>query len=175
LIAQIRETKQKIDEARIQIEQAERAADLERAARLRYGTLRELEAKLKTQEGALGALGEGRLLKEEVDAEDIAEVVSRWTGVPVTGLLEGEMQKLAHLEDRLHERLVDQEEAGRAAADAIRRSRAGLADPRRPMGSFLFLGPTGVGKTELARALAALLFDSEDAMVRIDMSEYMEK
>jgi len=175
VIAELRATKQKIDEARVQIEQAERAADLERAARLRYGTMRELEAKLKTQEAALAALGEGRLLKEEVDAEDIAEVVSRWTGVPVTRLLEGEMQKLVHLEDRLHERLVDQEEAVRAVADAIRRSRAGLADPRRPMGSFLFLGPTGVGKTELARALAALLFDSEDAMVRIDMSEYMEK
>jgi ATP-dependent Clp protease ATP-binding subunit ClpB len=175
VIGDLRATKEKIDETRVQIEQAERAADLERAARLRYGTMRELEAKVKQQEAALAALGEGRLLKEEVDAEDIAEVVSRWTGVPVTRLLEGEMQKLVHLEDRLHERLVDQEEAVRAVADAIRRSRAGLADPRRPQGSFLFLGPTGVGKTELARALAALLFDSEDAMVRIDMSEYMEK
>ncbi|HKX17386.1 MAG TPA: ATP-dependent chaperone ClpB [bacterium] len=174
-IAELRETKQRIEDAGTQIEQAERAADLEKAARLRYGTMRELDAKLKEQEAALTALGEGRLLKEEVDAEDIAEVVSRWTGVPVTRLMEGEMQKLVHLEDRLHERLVDQEEAVRAVADAIRRSRAGLADPRRPMGSFLFLGPTGVGKTELARALAALLFDSEDAMVRIDMSEYMEK
>ncbi|HEV2358654.1 MAG TPA: ATP-dependent chaperone ClpB [bacterium] len=175
VIAELRATRQKIDETRVQIEQAERAADLERAARLRYATMRELEEKLKAQEASLAALGEGRLLKEEVDAEDIAEVVSRWTGVPVTRLMEGEMQKLVHLEDRLHERLVDQEEAVRAVADAIRRSRAGLADPRRPMGSFLFLGPTGVGKTELARALAALLFDSEDAMVRIDMSEYMEK
>jgi len=175
IIAELQATKQKIDETRVQIEQAERSADLERAARLRYGTMRELEEKRKAQEAALAALGEGRLLKEEVDAEDIAEVVSRWTGVPVTRLMEGEMQKLVHLEDRLHERLVDQEEAVRAVADAIRRSRAGLADPRRPMGSFLFLGPTGVGKTELARALAALLFDSEDAMVRIDMSEYMEK
>jgi ATP-dependent Clp protease ATP-binding subunit ClpB len=175
VIADVRATKEKIEETRVQIEQAERAADLERAARLRYGTMRELEAKLHQQEAALAALGEGRLLKEEVDAEDIAEVVSRWTGIPVTRLMEGEMQKLVHLEDRLHERLVDQEEAVRAVADAIRRSRAGLADPRRPMGSFLFLGPTGVGKTELARALAALLFDSEDAMVRIDMSEYMEK
>jgi ATP-dependent Clp protease ATP-binding subunit ClpB len=175
VIGELRATKEKIDETRVQIEQAERAADLERAARLRYGTMPELEGKLKQQEAALAALGEGRLLKEEVDAEDIAEVVSRWTGIPVTRLLEGEMQKLVHLEDRLHERLVDQEEAVRAVADAIRRSRAGLADPRRPMGSFLFLGPTGVGKTELARALAALLFDSEDAMVRIDMSEYMEK
>ncbi|HET7265227.1 MAG TPA: ATP-dependent chaperone ClpB [bacterium] len=175
IIAGLGETKQKIEETRVQIEQAERAADLEKAARLRYGTMRELDATLKRQEDGLRALGEGRLLKEEVDAEDIAEVVSRWTGVPVTRLMEGEMQKLVHLEDRLHERLVDQEEAVRAVADAIRRSRAGLADPRRPLGSFLFLGPTGVGKTELARALAALLFDSEDAMVRIDMSEYMEK
>ena len=174
-IAELRETKQKIEDTGTQIDQAERAADLEKAARLRYGTMRELDAKAKEQEAALTALGEGRLLKEEVDAEDIADVVSRWTGVPVTRLMEGEMQKLVHLEDRLHERLVDQEEAVRAVADAIRRSRAGLADPRRPMGSFLFLGPTGVGKTELARALAALLFDSEDAMVRIDMSEYMEK
>jgi ATP-dependent Clp protease ATP-binding subunit ClpB len=175
IIAELAATKLKVEETRTQIEQAERAADLERAARLRYGTLRELEEKRTAQEAALAALGEGRLLKEEVDAEDIAEVVSRWTGIPVTRLMEGEMQKLVHLEDRLHERLVDQEEAVRAVADAIRRARAGLADPRRPMGSFLFLGPTGVGKTELARALAALLFDSEDAMVRIDMSEYMEK
>jgi ATP-dependent Clp protease ATP-binding subunit ClpB len=175
IIGELRATKQKIDETRVQIEQAERAADLERAARLRYGTMRELEDRLKSREKSLGALGEGRLLKEEVDAEDIAEVVSRWTGVPVTRLLEGEMQKLVHLEERLHERLVDQDEAVRAVSDAIRRSRAGLADPRRPAGSFLFLGPTGVGKTELARALAALLFDSEEAMVRIDMSEYMEK
>ena len=175
VIAALRETKQRIEETRVQIEQAERSADLERAARLRYGTMRALEEKVKAEEASLAALGEGRLLKEEVDAEDIAEVVSRWTGVPVTRLMEGEMQKLVHLEDRLHERLVDQEEAVRAVADAIRRSRAGLADPGRPLGSFLFLGPTGVGKTELARALAALLFDSEDAMVRIDMSEYMEK
>lgn len=175
LLAELRTTRARIDETRGAMEQAERAADLERAARLRYGTLRELEQQLRAQEARLAALGEGRLLKEEVTAEDIAEVVSRWTGIPVTRLLEGEMAKLLHLEDRLHERVVGQDDAVRAVADAIRRSRAGLADPRRPVGSFLFLGPTGVGKTELARALAALLFDSEDAMVRLDMSEYMEK
>ena len=175
LLAELRATRVKIDETRIAIEQAERAGDLEKAARLRYGTLRELEQTLRAQEARLTALGEGRLLKEEVDAEDIAQVVSRWTGIPVTRLIEGEMAKLLQLEDRLHERVVGQDEAVRAVADAIRRSRAGLADPKRPVGSFLFLGPTGVGKTELARALAALLFDSEDAMVRIDMSEYMEK
>jgi ATP-dependent Clp protease ATP-binding subunit ClpB len=175
LLGEIRGTRAKIDEARIEIEKAERTADLERAARLRYGTLRELEQRLNDQEARLRAIGETRLLKEEVDADDIAHVVSRWTGIPVSRLMEGEMQKLLKLEDRLHERVVDQEDAVRAVADAIRRSRAGLADPKRPVGSFLFLGPTGVGKTELARALAALLFDDEDAMVRIDMSEYMEK
>ena len=175
LIAELRQTRAQIDETRVAIEQAERAGDLEKAARLRYGTLRELEQAMRAQETRLTALGDGRLLKEEVDAEDIAQVVSRWTGIPVTRLLEGEMAKLLQLEDRLHARVVSQDEAVRAVADAIRRSRAGLADPKRPVGSFLFLGPTGVGKTELARALAALLFDSEDAMVRIDMSEYMEK
>ncbi len=175
LLAEQRATRARIDETRVEIEKAERAADLERAARLRYGTLRELEGQLRSQEERLAASGEGRLLKEEADAEDIAEVVSRWTGIPVTRLIEGEMQKLLQLEDRLHERVVGQDDAVRAVADAIRRSRAGLADPKRPVGSFLFLGPTGVGKTELARSLAALLFDNEDAMVRLDMSEYMEK
>jgi ATP-dependent Clp protease ATP-binding subunit ClpB len=175
LITEQRATRAKIDETRVAIEQAERAADLEKAARLRYGTLRELEEQLRALDARLASLGGSRLLKEEVDAEDVAQVVSRWTGIPVTRLMEGEMAKLLTLEDRLHERVVGQDEAVRAVADAIRRSRAGLADPRRPVGSFMFLGPTGVGKTELARALAALLFDSEDAMVRIDMSEYMEK
>jgi ATP-dependent Clp protease ATP-binding subunit ClpB len=175
LLAEIRATRTKIDELRVEIEKAERAADLERVARLRYGTLRELEQQLHDQESRLKSIGDARLLKEEVDADDIAEVISRWTGIPVTRLMEGEMQKLLQLEDRLHQRVVDQEDAVRAVADAIRRSRAGLADPKRPVGSFMFLGPTGVGKTELARALAALLFDDEDAMVRIDMSEYMEK
>lgn len=175
LLAELRGVRAKIDETRVRIEQAERVADLETAARLRYGTLRELEQQVRELESRLAALGPTRLLKEEVDAEDIAEVVSRWTGIPVTRLMEGEMQKLLALEERLHQRIVDQDEAVGAVADAIRRSRAGLADPKRPVGSFLFLGPTGVGKTELARALAALLFDDEDAMVRIDMSEYMEK
>jgi ATP-dependent Clp protease ATP-binding subunit ClpB len=175
LIGDLRATRQKIDETRVQIDRAERAADLEQVARLRYGTLRELEQQLKAQEAKLGALGDGRLLNEEVGAEDIAGVVSRWTGIPVTRLMEGEMAKLLQLEERLHTRVIGQEDAVQAVADAIRRSRAGLADPKRPLGSFLFLGPTGVGKTELARALAVLLFDDEDAMVRIDMSEYMEK
>ncbi|HLW61267.1 MAG TPA: ATP-dependent chaperone ClpB [bacterium] len=175
VIAELRATRTKIDETRGEIEKAERAADLERVARLRYGTLRDLEQQLNAAQTRLESLGEGRLLKEEVDSEDVADVVSRWTGIPVTRLMEGEMQKLLHLEDRLHERLVGQDDAVRAVADAIRRSRAGLADPKRPVGSFLFLGPTGVGKTELARALAALLFDDEEAMVRLDMSEYMEK
>ncbi len=175
VIADLRATRAKIDETRVRIEQAERAADLEQVARLRYGTLRELEQQVKTHEAKLAAIGEGRLLKEEVGPEDIAEVVSRWTGIPVTRLMEGEMAKLLQLEDRLHARVVGQDDAVQAVADAIRRSRAGLADPKRPVGSFLFLGPTGVGKTELARALAVLLFDDEDAMVRIDMSEYMEK
>jgi len=174
-IAELRSTKAKIDEVRVQIEQAEHAQNLELAARLRYGTLRELEQQLKEKEQALAALGESRLLKEEVGPEDVADVVARWTGIPVTRLMEGEMAKLLQLEDRLHARVVGQEDAVRAVSDAIRRSRAGLSDPKRPVGSFLFLGPTGVGKTELARALAALLFDDEDAMVRIDMSEYMEK
>jgi ATP-dependent Clp protease ATP-binding subunit ClpB len=175
LLAEIRATRAKIEEIRVEIAQAERAADLERVARLRYGTLRELEQQLNAEESRLKNIGDARLLKEEVDADDIAAVVSRWTGIPVTRLMEGEMQKLLQLEDRLHQRVVDQEDAVRAVADAIRRSRAGLADPKRPVGSFMFLGPTGVGKTELARALAVLLFDDEDAMVRIDMSEYMEK
>jgi len=161
---------------RIQIEQAERHADLEAAARLRYGTLRELEQQLQEQEAKLKELSQGqRLLKEEVDAEDIAEVVAKWTGIPVSKLLEGEMEKLLLMEERIHQRLVDQEEAVRAVANAVRRSRAGLQDPNRPIGTFMFLGPTGVGKTELARALAEFLFDDERAMVRIDMSEYQER
>ncbi len=175
-IAALRETKQRIEETRHQIEEAERKADLETAARLRYGTLRELQQQLAAQENALRELQrEGHLLKEEVDAEDIAQVVGKWTGIPVSRLLEAEMQKLLQLEDRLHERVIGQDEAVQAVADAIRRARAGLKDPRRPIGSFLFLGPTGVGKTELARALAEQLFDDEEAMVRLDMSEYQEK
>jgi ATP-dependent Clp protease ATP-binding subunit ClpB len=175
-IQAIRETKQRIEEARRQIEEAERQADLETAARLRYGTVPDLERQLKAQEETLRVVQHGRqLLKEEVTPEDIAEVVSRWTGIPVTRLIEGEMAKLLALEERLHERVIGQDEPVQAVADAIRRARAGLKDPRRPIGSFLFLGPTGVGKTELARALAALLFDDEEAMVRLDMSEYQER
>jgi ATP-dependent Clp protease ATP-binding subunit ClpB len=175
-IAALREIKQRIEETRRQVEEAERRADLEAAARLRYGTVPELERQLAAQEARLRETQQGRaLLKEEVTPEDIAEVVSRWTGIPVTKLMEGEMAKLLALEERLHDRVVGQDEPVAAVADAIRRARAGLKDPRRPIGSFMFLGPTGVGKTELARALAALLFDDEDAMVRLDMSEYQER
>ncbi|MBI2200985.1 MAG: AAA family ATPase, partial [Armatimonadetes bacterium] len=175
-ISAIRDTKEKIEVTRRKIEEAERRADLETAARLRYGTLRELQQQLASQEKALTDAHRGQhLLKEEVDAEDIAEVVGKWTGIPVTRLLEGEMQKLLKMESRLHERVVGQDEAVAAVSDAIRRARAGLKDPRRPIGSFVFLGPTGVGKTELARALAQQLFDDEEAMIRLDMSEYQEK
>ncbi len=146
-------------------------------AELQYGTLATLERELKEAEAqaAEPPAGGRRLIKEEVDEEDIAEVVSRWTGIPVSKLMEGEMQKLLRLEEELHQRVVGQDEAVRAVADAVVRARAGIKDPKRPIGSFLFLGPTGVGKTELARALAATLFDDEDNIVRLDMSEYMEK
>jgi len=175
-IQKIRDLKEQIDETETQIEQAERHADLEKAARLRYGTLNELQAHLENAEKRLKELQkESALLKEEVDAEEIAEVVGNWTGIPVSRLLEGEMQKLMHMEERLHQRVVGQDEAVDVVANAVRRARAGLQDPNRPIGSFIFLGPTGVGKTELARALAAFLFNDEDAMVRIDMSEYQEK
>ncbi|HEC21487.1 MAG TPA: AAA family ATPase, partial [Chloroflexi bacterium] len=176
VITAIREIKQKIEDTRIQIEQAERQADLETAARLRYGTLRELEQQLAEQEARLAEIqADGAMLKEEVDAEEIAEVVSNWTGIPVSRLLEGEMEKLRRMEERLHTRVVGQDEAIRAVSNAVRRARTGLQDPNRPIGSFLFLGPTGVGKTELARALAEFLFDDENAMIRIDMSEYQER
>jgi ATP-dependent Clp protease ATP-binding subunit ClpB len=172
----IRTTKQEIEETRADAERAERNGDLQRAAELRYGTLPELERRLTTAREELEKLqANGKMLKEEVDEEDVADVVSRWTGIPVSRLMEGEMEKLVRLEDHLHERLIGQDEAVAAVANAIRRSRAGLSDPHRPIGSFIFLGPTGVGKTELARALAEFLFDDERAMVRIDMSEYMEK
>jgi ATP-dependent Clp protease ATP-binding subunit ClpB len=176
LIYELRETKERIEQTRIQIEQAERKADLEAAARLKYGTLHELEAKQAEQEAKLTELqAKGALLQEEVDAENIAEIVSRWTGIPVSKLLEGEIEKLVKMEERLHRRVVGQDEAIKAVANAVRRSRAGLQDPNRPIGSFIFLGPTGVGKTELARALAEFLFDDENNMVRIDMSEYQER
>ena len=165
-----------IEDTRAEAERAEREADLQRAARLRYGDLPALEQELEAETAALAALqADGAMLEEEVDAEDVAEVVGAWTGIPVTRLMEGELEKLVHLEDRLHDRVVGQDEAISAVADAIRRSRAGLGDPNRPIGSFLFLGPTGVGKTELAKALAELMFDDERAMIRIDMSEYMER
>ncbi len=172
----IREIKERIEQVKHDAERAERMADFGRAAELRYGQLTELQRALEAEQSHLREIGGDRpLLKEEVDEEDIAEVVSRWTGVPVSKMLEGEMQKLLHIEERLHERVVGQDDAISAVANAVRRGRAGLSDPNRPIGSFLFLGPTGVGKTELARALARFLFDDEHAMVRIDMSEFMEK
>jgi ATP-dependent Clp protease ATP-binding subunit ClpB len=175
-IAQVRTLKREIEEVKIQIEQAERDYDLNRAAELKYGTLTDLEQQLKAGEEQLLKKEEGTtLLKEEVDEEDIALVVSRWTGVPVSRLLEGEKEKLLRLGDELHYRVVGQDEAVQAVADAVLRARSGIKDPNRPIGSFIFLGPTGVGKTELARALAEALFDDENNMVRIDMSEYMEK
>ncbi|MDJ0953995.1 MAG: ATP-dependent chaperone ClpB [Acidimicrobiia bacterium] len=175
-IEAIQAAKQGIEEARAQAERSERAGDLQAAAELRYGKLPELERRLEIRQDELTKLQSGlRMLKEEVDEEDVAEVVSRWTGVPVSRLMEGEVEKLIRLEEHLHERVVGQDEAVTVVANAIRRGRAGLSDPHRPIGSFIFLGPTGVGKTELARALADFLFDDERAMVRIDMSEYMEK
>src|SRR6202161_1874660 len=173
----VSETKERLDAARTEMERAEREADLQRAAELRYGEIPELErnvAEYESQERE--ADGEGPVfLKEEVDSDDIAEVVARWTGIPVSRLMEGETEKLVHMEERLHERVIGQDAAIEAVATALRRSRAGRQAPDRPIGSFLFLGPTGVGKTELARALAEFMFDSQEAMVRIDMSEYMEK
>ncbi len=175
-ISAIRELKEETEQARANAERAEREGDLDKAAELRYGTLPELTRQLTDQQDALADLqSETRMLTEEVDDEHVAEVVSRWTGVPVSRLMEGEISKLVRLEEHLHERVIGQDQAVRAVADAIRRSRAGLADPNRPIGSFVFLGPTGVGKTELARALAQFLFDDDQAMVRVDMSEYMEK
>src|SRR5665213_263994 len=174
-ITAISDTKKQLEAARGEVERAERAADLQRAAELRYGIIPDLEKQLAELEQAVEAHGEAVFLKEEVDADDVAEVVATWTGIPVTRLLEGEVHKLVYMEERLHERVIGQDEAVAAVSTAIRRSRAGLSDPDRPIGSFLFLGPTGVGKTELARALAEFLFDTQDAIVRIDMSEYMER
>src|SRR5438094_288467 len=175
-IDRIRKLKSEMENTRMEAERAEREGQLERAAELRYGRLIELQKQLEAANQALAALqSEQKMLKEEVDEEDVAEVVSKWTGIPVSRLMEAEVQKLVHMEEGLHERVVDQSEAVTAVANAIRRARAGLADPNRPIGSFIFLGPTGVGKTELARALADFLFDDERAMVRIDMSEYQER
>jgi ATP-dependent Clp protease ATP-binding subunit ClpB len=176
LIEESRTFKEQQETLRLEIERAQRSGDYQKASELQYGKVPELERKLKEQETKLADLQKGqRMLKEDVDEEDIAEVVSKWTHIPVSRLMEGEIQKLIRMEERLHKRVIGQDEAIRAVANAIRRARAGLQDPNRPLGSFLFLGPTGVGKTELARALAEFLFDDEHAMVRIDMSEYQEK
>ena len=175
-VLKLRALRQQIDQTKLDAEQAERSYDLSKAAELKYGKLNELERKLKAEEEAFASKqGESKLIKEEVDEEDIADVVSRWTGVPVSKLLEGELQKLLHLQEELHQRVVGQDEAVAAVSDAVLRARSGLKDPNRPVGSFIFLGPTGVGKTELARALAEFLFDDERSMIRIDMSEYQDK
>ena len=176
-IGKIAELKEQLETLRFQAGEETRKGNLQRAAELQYGEIPNLEAELKSLTDAADTVGIGgqRMLKEEVDEEDIAKIVSRWTGIPVSKMLEGEMQKLVQMETRLRERVIGQDEALEAVANAIRRSRAGLSDPKRPIGSFIFLGPTGVGKTETARALAEFLFDDESAMVRIDMSEYMEK
>ena len=178
----VADIQERLEEAKTELERAQRESDLGRAAELQYGTIPELtkaleEAELAEQEAAAATDGASgpRFLKDVVDADDVAEIVSKWTGVPVTRLLEGEIEKLVHMEERLHRRVIGQDEAVSAVSTALRRSRAGLSDPNRPIGTFLFLGPTGVGKTELARALAEFMFDTQDAMVRIDMSEYMEK
>ncbi|MGH9665479.1 MAG: AAA family ATPase, partial [Bryobacteraceae bacterium] len=175
-VQKLRALREQMEQTKVEIERAERNYDLNRAAELKYGKLTELERNLRSQEQQLTEKqGTRRLLKEEVDEEDIADVVNRWTGIPVSKLLEGDMQKLLHLEDELHKRVVGQDEAVLSVAEAVMRARSGLKDPKRPIGSFIFLGPTGVGKTELARALAEFLFDDEHNMIRIDMSEYQEK
>ena len=176
VISRIQEIKEQMERAQFEAQNAERVGDLAKAAELKYGALLNLQKELETETHKLEERQqEGAMLKEEVDAEDVAEVVAKWSGIPVTRLLEGEVQKLLHMEERLSHRVVGQEEAVTAVSNAVRRARSGLQDPNRPLGSFIFLGPTGVGKTELARALAEFLFDSEQAMIRLDMSEYMEK
>ena len=176
IIAKIRGHKEQIEKTKIESERAEREGDLGRAAELRYGKLLELQKALEGEnKRLLEAQKKIKMLKEEVDEEDIAEVVSKWTGIPVSRMLEGEVQKLIHMEERLRQRVVGQDEAIEAVSNAVRRARAGIQDPNRPVGSFIFLGPTGVGKTELARALAEFLFDDENAMIRVDMSEYQER
>src|SRR5256714_12999740 len=174
-VEEIQRLKQELQQAQLALEKAEREYDYEEMARLRYDTIPKLEERIREMESKLSGIKGARLLKEEVDAEDIAEIVSKWTHIPVSRLMEGEVQKLLTMEDRLRQRVVGQDQAVQAVSDAIRRARAGLQDPNRPLASFMFLGPTGVGKTELARALAGFLFDDEHALIRIDMSEYMEK
>jgi ATP-dependent Clp protease ATP-binding subunit ClpB len=175
-IQNIRKIKEQIEQAKIEADKAEREGNLGRAAELRYGKLLELQKQLDAESAKLSSLqAESKILKEEVDEEDIAEIVSKWTGIPVSRMMEGEMQKLLRMEDRLRMRVVGQDEAITVISDAVRRARAGIQDPNRPIGSFIFMGPTGVGKTELARALAEFLFDDEQAMIRIDMSEYQER
>jgi ATP-dependent Clp protease ATP-binding subunit ClpB len=174
-VEEMRRLKRELEQAQVELEKAEREYRLEDMAKLRYGTIPELEKRIQSMEARLANMKSARMLKEEVDAEDIAEIVSKWTHIPVTKLMEGEVQKLLTMEDRLRQRVVGQDRALQIVSDAIRRARAGLQDPNRPLASFLFMGPTGVGKTELARALAEFLFDDERALIRIDMSEYMEK
>ena len=176
IIEHIRAAKAEMEQLKLHLDQARNAGDLGRASEIQYGTIPELEQKLQSEQEKLAKLQQdGVTLKEEVDEEDVAQVVAKWTGVPVSKMLEGEMQKLVTMETRLSQRVIGQDEALQAVANAVRRARAGLQDPNRPVGSFIFLGPTGVGKTETARALAEFLFDDERAMVRLDMSEYMEK
>jgi ATP-dependent Clp protease ATP-binding subunit ClpB len=170
-LERVKEITRRIDELKREAEREERAGNLERVAQIRYGELPQLEKELAERDG----ITRDSMVKEEVDEDDIAAVVARWTGIPISKLLEGETEKLIHMEERLHERVIGQEEAVEAVANALRRARTGLQDPNRPIGSFIFLGPTGVGKTELARALAEFMFDDERAMVRLDMSEYQER
>ncbi len=178
-VGAVAELQERLERSRTELDRAQREADLGRAAELQYGTIPELEKQLQAAAESAEASAERgagtKFLKDVVDAEDVAEVVAKWTGIPVSRLMEGEIEKLVHMEERLHQRVIGQDEAVEAVSAALRRSRAGLQDPNRPIGTFLFLGPTGVGKTELARALAEFMFDSQDAMVRLDMSEYMEK
>ena len=176
-IDELSSLKEEIERVQLQVEQAKRNYDLNKAAELEYGTLATLQRQLQDKESQLEHEDgtDKTLLREEVTEDDIAEVIAKWTGIPVARLVQSEMEKLLQLEDDLHRRVIGQNQAVTAVADAIQRSRAGLSDPNRPIASFLFLGPTGVGKTELSKALASRLFDSDDAMVRIDMSEYMEK
>ena len=176
VIQKIRKLKEKIDQLKIEAQQAERKGDLNRVAEIIYGIIPQLEKELEEENKKLAKIQkEGKFLKEEVDAEDIAEIISKWTGIPVSRLLESEREKLLKIEERLKQRVVGQDHAISAVANALRRARAGLKDPNRPIGSFMFIGPTGVGKTELAKALAEFMFDTENALIRIDMSEYMEK